>query len=92
MLNLTSMTVNHIQGTVKVNGKQQPVTVNDNQVSCNANTGTPEAPQWLNVSIDRKTGKASVSMNNYESIAQGATDAQAIQTALMAIVEEVETI
>ena len=92
MLNLTTMTVNHIQGTVEVAGKTHQVTITDNQVSCNANTGTPEAPQWLNVSIDRKTGKASVSMNNYESIAQGATDAQAIQTALMSIVAEVETI
>ena len=49
MLNLTTMTVNHIQGTVEVAGKTHQVTSTDNQVSCNANTGTPEAPQWLNV-------------------------------------------
>lgn len=92
MLNLTTMTANHIQGTVEVLGKPQQVTITDNQVSCNANTGTPEAPQWLNVSIDRKTGKSNVNMTGYESIQQGADDAQAVKTALEAIVTEVETI
>lgn len=89
---LKSIKVNYIQGTITVSGKEQQVTVNDNQVSCNANTGTPEAPQWLNVAIDRKTGKVSVSSSNYDDIAEMAANAQAIKTGLMAIVSELETI
>ena len=92
MLNLTTMTVNHIQGTIVLAEKTHQVTITDNQVSCNANTGTPELPQWLNVSIDRKTGNANVNITNYDSILQGANDANDIKTALMAIVAEVETI
>lgn len=104
MLNtLKSIKVNYIQGTITVSGKEQQVTVNDNQVSCNADTTRPLTAEEIdarvqiprrsiNMSIDRNTKQTNVNIVNYTSLEESVTDAKLVETALKAIVEELQTI